>query len=145
MLKRQIIQPESMWKKVEGGYQLYSQICVVPGADHAHIYLAGQVPRDPRTGEVVGKGDMRAQIRRVCENIKIGLEHVGATFHDVVRTITFTTNIDEYYRCSDERFKNYFTGAPPPSTLIQIDRLGTPEMMIEIEVEAIIEPERLRV
>jgi len=145
MLERYIIQPETMWKKVEKGYQLYSQIAVIRGVDHVHIYLAGQVPRDPETGEVVGKGDMRAQIRQVCENIKMGLEHVGATFDDVVYARTFTTDMDEYYRCSDERYKNYFTSDPPPCTLIEISRLGSPDMMVEIDVEAIIEPERLRV
>ena len=112
MLERQIIQPETMWKKVEGGYQLYSQIVVVRGADHAHIYLAGQTARDPKTGEVMGKGGMREQIDQTCENIKIGLEYVGANFNDIVRSMTFTTDIDEYYRCSDVRFRAWSTQVP---------------------------------
>ena len=50
----------------------------------------------------------------------------------------------EYYKHSDERFK-YFKDVRPASTLIEISRLGPPDAMIEITVEAIIEPERLRV
>ncbi len=143
MLERHFLEPKNMWKRIEKGEVLYSPITVIRAADHVHIYLAGQVARMP-TGEVVGKGDMRAQIRKTCENIKTGLEFVGATFEDVVRAVTYVTDIEEYYRCSDERFK-YFKTTRPASTLIQITRLGSPDCMVEIEVDAIIEPERLRV
>lgn len=86
---------------------------------------------------------MRAQIRLVCENIKTALESVGATFGDVVRTTTYTTDVDEYYRCCDERFQ-FFKEPLPTSTLIGISRLGMPDMLVEIELEAIMEAERLR-
>lgn len=131
-----------MWARVENGVLLYVPIVTVHGADHAHIYLSGQVARK-ETGEIVGKGDMRAQIRKTCENIGIGLAHVGANFNDIVRAVTYVTDIEEYYRCSDERFK-FFTGKPCASTLIEISRLGHPDSMVEIEVDAIIEPERLK-
>jgi enamine deaminase RidA (YjgF/YER057c/UK114 family) len=86
---------------------------------------------------------MTAQLRKVCENIGKGLAHVGATFDDVVRSTTYVTDIDEYYRCSGVRFE-YFTKNRPASVLIQIARLGHTDAMVEIEVEAIIEPERLK-
>ena len=72
-----------------------------------------------------------------------GLAHAGANFNDVVRSTTYVTDIMEYYKHSDERFK-YFKDSRPASTLIEISRLGPPDAMIEIEVEAIIEPERLK-
>jgi hypothetical protein len=56
MLEKTFLQPDSMWKPVGGGHHLYSAIAVARGSDHAHIYLAGQVARDPATGEVVGSG-----------------------------------------------------------------------------------------
>ena len=143
MLERHFMQPENMWKRIENGELLYCPVVVVRGADHVHVYLSGQVARMP-SGEVVGKGDMRAQIRKICENIKTGLETVGATSEDVVRTVTYVTDIEEYYRCSDERFK-YFKTTRPTSTLIQVMRLGLPDYLVEIETEAIIDPERLRV
>ena len=95
------------------------------------------------TGEIVTKRDMRAQIRTTCENIEKGLAYAGATFDDVVRATTYVTDINAYYKCSDERFK-FFRRNRPASVLIEVSRLGHPEAMVEIEVEAIIEPERLK-
>ena len=142
MIKRAYLQPKDMWSRVENGNLLYIPVTTIRGADHAHVYLAGQIAREP-DGTIVGKGDMRAQIRKTCENIAIGLAHAGATFDDVVRTMTFVTDIEDYYRVSDERFK-FFQNVRPASTLIEISRLGHKDAMVEIEVEAIIEPERLK-
>ena len=142
MIDRKFLQPKDMWARVENGNLLYVPVVTIHGADHAHIYLSGQVAR-MHTGEIVGKNDMRTQIRKTCENIQKGLEYAGATFDDVVRATTYVTDIEEYYRCSEERFK-FFRNSRPASTLIEISRLGHRDAMIEIEVEAIIEPDRLK-
>lgn len=142
MIKRRFLQPKDMWARVEKGNLLYVPVVVVETAGHAHVYLSGQVAREP-DGTIIGKGDMRAQVRKTCENIGRGLAHVGAEFDDVVRATTYVTDIEEYYRCSDERFR-FFRNNRPASTLIEISRLGHPDAMIEIECEAIIEPERLK-
>ena len=130
-----------MWWRVENDVLLYTPIVVVSGVEHSHIYLSGQLPRLP-TGEVVGIGDMRSQIRQVCENIQTGLQHVGATFDDVVRSGTYLTadHVEEYYARSDERFK-YFNNVRPTSTIVPVARPGKLDCMIEIE--AIIESDRL--
>src|SRR5215210_7830148 len=142
MLERQFLRPDDMWARVENGNLLYVPVVTVHGADHAHVYLAGQMAREPG-GDVVGKGDMKAQLRKVCDNIGKGLAYAGATFDDVVRSTTYVTDIDEYYRCSGVRFE-YFRKNRPASVLIQVVTLGHPDAMVEIEVEAIIEPERLK-
>jgi enamine deaminase RidA (YjgF/YER057c/UK114 family) len=142
MLERQFLRPDDMWARVENGNLLYVPVVTVHGADHAHVYLAGQMAREP-TGEIAGKGDMREQLRKVCENIGKGLAHAGAAFDDVVRSTTYVTDIEEYYRCSDVRFE-YFRRNRPASVLIEVVRLGHRDAMVEIEVEAIIEPERLK-
>ncbi|MEA3156890.1 MAG: hypothetical protein QOK44_4479 [Betaproteobacteria bacterium] len=142
MIERQFLSPDDMWKRVENGELLYVPVVTVHGADHAHVYLAGQMAREP-TGEIVGKGDMTAQLRKVCENIGKGLAHAGATFDDVVRSTTYVTDIEEYYRCSAVRFES-FRKNRPASVLIQVVRLGHRDAMVEIEVEAIVEPERLK-
>jgi enamine deaminase RidA (YjgF/YER057c/UK114 family) len=142
MIKRRFLQPKDMWARVEKGNLLYVPVVVVETAGHAHVYLSGQVAREP-DGTIIGKGDMRAQVRKTCQNIGRGLAHVGAEFDDVVRATTYVTDIEEYYRCSDERFR-FFKNSRPASTLIEISRLGHPDAMIEIECEAIIEPERLK-
>ena len=66
-------------------------VVAVRGTDHAHIYPAGQMAREP-SGAIVGVGDMRAQIRKTCENIGKGLAYAGATFDDVVRATTYVTD-----------------------------------------------------
>jgi 2-iminobutanoate/2-iminopropanoate deaminase len=142
MIKRQFLQPKDMWARVENGNLLYVPVVTVHGTDHAHVYLAGQMAREPG-GAIVGIGDMRAQMRKTCENIEKGLAYAGATFDDVVRATTYVTDIEEYYRVSDERFK-FFKNRRPASVLIQVSRLGHKDAIIEIEVEAIIEPSRLK-
>jgi enamine deaminase RidA (YjgF/YER057c/UK114 family) len=141
MLKRYFLNPDNLWSRVENGELLYTPIVVVADDTHAHIHLAGQTARLP-TGEIAEK-DMRSQIRQTCENIKIGLEHIGATFDDVVTSHTYVSDIKSYYAASDERFK-YFTNNRPASTLLQVSAFGNPECIVEITVEAIIETERLR-
>jgi 2-iminobutanoate/2-iminopropanoate deaminase len=142
MIKRQFLQPKDMWARVENGNLLYVPVVTVHGTDHAHVYLAGQMAREPG-GAIVGIGDMRTQMRKTCENLEKGLAYAGATFDDVVRATTYVTDIEEYYRVSDERFK-FFKKNRPASVLIQVSRLGHKDAMIEIEVEAIIEPPRLK-
>jgi 2-iminobutanoate/2-iminopropanoate deaminase len=142
MFERHYITPKNTYVTGGNNKVLYTPVVVVRTSEIAHVYVSGRTARLP-SGEVAGKGDMRAQIRLVCENIRIALESVGAGFSDVVRTTTYTTNIDEYYRCSDERF-NFFKPPLPTSTLLGVARLGTPDMLVEIEVEVLMEPERLR-
>ena len=148
MLKRVFINPDDLWARVEKttdcpeGELLYSPISVISDDTHTHVYLAGQTARLPINGEVASD-DMRDQIRQTCENIGIGLNHVGATFDDVVTTTTYVLDLQEYYKSSDERFK-YFKSNRPASTLLQISALGYPKCKIEITCEAIIETERLR-
>ena len=67
-MKRQNIQPASLSKRVVGGHVLYSHVVVVEGKKT--IFVSGQLARGPG-GDVVGPGDMRAQLRQVGENIKV--------------------------------------------------------------------------
>ncbi len=76
MIERKFLQPADMWARVENGNLLYVPVVTIHGADHAHIYLSGQVARKA-SGEIVGKGDMRAQIRKTCEDIEKALTHCG--------------------------------------------------------------------
>jgi len=85
----------------------------------------------------VHPGDMRAQLRQVCENIGRALRAVAADFSDVVKTTTFTTDVDEFRRVIDERFK-YFKRDLPTGALIGVKRLAHPDLMVEIEAMAVI-------
>jgi 2-iminobutanoate/2-iminopropanoate deaminase len=135
-VKRECIQPEKLFVRKDGQKVLYSQVVVVEAADHKQIYVAGQTPRD-REGNSVGKGDMRAQIMQVGENIQDALQAAGATLNDVVRTTTYVTDMDEYFKHQDVRMQ-FFAQALPTSTTVQVSRLSRPEFLIEIEVLAIV-------
>jgi 2-iminobutanoate/2-iminopropanoate deaminase len=134
--KRERIQPDKLHVRKDGERVLYSQVMVVEVGGTKQIFVAGQTPRD-RDGYCVGKGDMRAQIEQVGQNIKDALEAAGATLADVVKTTTYVTDMDEYFKHQDVRMK-FFGEALPTSTTVQVSRLSRPEFMVEIEVFAIV-------
>jgi 2-iminobutanoate/2-iminopropanoate deaminase len=98
------------------------------------IYVAGQLARDAQ-GNIVGKDDIRAQVRQVCENLKAALAAAGATFADIVQTNTYVTSWPEYRKASDIRLE-YFGANVPTSTTVQISALAAPEFMVEISCVA---------
>jgi len=113
----------------------HSQVVTVSGG--MLVFVAGMTSRSEKDASPVHPGDMRAQIRQVCQNIGRALKSVGGDFSDVVKTTTFTTNVAEYHRVADERFK-YFTRDLPTSALIGVKELSHPDLMVEIEVMAVI-------
>jgi len=142
MLERYYITPETTYKVGGNRKVIYTPVIVVKTADHAHIYVAGRTAR-ALDGDVEPKGDMRGQIKKVCESIGVALRCVGATYADVTRSVTYTTDMKAYFQGIDVRWE-YFKEPLPTSTLIGVACLAMPEMLVEIEVEAIIESERLR-
>ena len=71
------------------------------------------------------------------------LRAVGGDYSDVVKTTTFTTDVEEYHRVNDERAK-YFKSDLPTSALIGVVRLAHPDLMVELEVMAVIPTERFK-
>src|SRR6267142_1365513 len=132
LMKRQNIQPESLSKRVMGGHVLYSHVVVVEG--RKTIFVAGQLARGP-SGDVVGAGDMRAQLRQVGENIKAALAAAGATLADIVKTNTYVTDIEEFFKHVDVRME-YF-GALPTSTTVEVRKLAHPDLLVEVEASAV--------
>ena len=133
-MDRKNIQPEALATRVVGGHVLYSHVVVVEGKKT--IFVSGQLARD-REGGVVGAGDMRAQIRQVGENIKAALAAAGATLGDIVKTNTYVTDMDEYFKHVDVRME-YFGPAMPTSTTVEVRRLAHPDFLVEIEVVAML-------
>lgn len=127
---KQIVQPGDLPVRAT-----HSQVVTVTGG--TLVFVAGMTSRSEVDASPVHPGDMRAQVRQVCENIGRALRSVGADFADVVKTTTFTTDVDEYHRVADERFK-YFRSDLPTSALIGVARLSHPDLMVEIEVMAAI-------
>ena len=101
------------------------------------VFLSGQLAWD-KAGNAVGKGDMRAQFRQVCENLKAALEEAGGTLADIVKTNTYVTDMDQFFTCIDIR-EEYFGPGWPTSTTVEVSRLARPEMLVEIEAVAAID------
>lgn len=100
------------------------------------LFLAGQVATDG-DGNVIGEGDMKAQVRQVLENMKTVLASQGADFSNIVKITIYTTDIDAYRETGDIR-QAFWNGIAPASTLVQIDRLARPVFLVEIEATAIV-------
>jgi 2-iminobutanoate/2-iminopropanoate deaminase len=127
--------PQGLQRPQINGRDIYSH--VVATARTRTVHVAGQLARDAQ-GNMVGKGDMRAQMRQVCENIKAALAAVGGTLDDVVSTSTFITDWAEFRKAMDVRHE-YFGSVLPTSTTVQVSALAAPEFMIEISAIAMLE------
>lgn len=134
MIERENIFPDGLSKRIVGGHVLYAPVVtVVPGK---LIFISGLLSRD-RDGQIVGKGDMGRQIEQVCENLTVALNSAGATLDNLVRTQTFTTDIDEFFKHVDVRMR-YFGKALPASTTIGVSRLSHVDFLVEVEAMAVI-------
>ena len=103
------------------------------------IYVSGQVSVNERA-EVVGKGDLRAQVERVFANLTVALASAGATFHDVVKITYFVVDLKSEHvaHVREVRRKYLNMEKPPASTLVGISALVVPEWLIEIELVAVV-------
>ncbi len=106
------------------------------------VHLKGQVSLD-RDGQIVGKSDMRAQVRKTLENVRDVLASMGGQMTDVISLVHYATDIEKFMGTSDIR-KEFFSAPFPVTTTVQVGRLYHPELMIEITAVAEIPQERFR-
>jgi 2-iminobutanoate/2-iminopropanoate deaminase len=100
------------------------------------IYVSGQVSHDD-DGNIVGQGDMEAQMRQAYANIQKLLAKYGTTMENIVDEIIFVTDMDAAFAAAVKCRQEIFSGNPViASTIIQIQRLAFPELMIEIRCVA---------
>jgi 2-iminobutanoate/2-iminopropanoate deaminase len=100
------------------------------------IYISGQVSHDDN-GNIVGTGDMEAQMRQAYANIKKVLVQFGANMDNLVDEILFVTDINTAFAAAAKCRQEIFSGTPVvSSTIVQIQRLAFPELMIEIRCVA---------
>jgi reactive intermediate/imine deaminase len=109
---------------------------VVEATGGRTVYVSGQIALD-KDGKVVGEGDMKAQAEQVFKNLQAALGAAGATFKDVVKMNTYTTDISQVQAVREVRAR-YFSDTTPASTLVQVVRLARPEFLLEIEVVAVV-------
>jgi len=98
------------------------------------IYCAGQIPLDPKSGQIVG-GGVDAQTRRVLDNITAVLKAERLTFENIVKTTVFLTDLGDF-QTVNEIYGSYFKNAPPARSTVQVAALPK-GARIEIEVIAV--------
>ena len=96
------------------------------------IFTAGQIPLDPRTGQLV-TGDISVQTRRVLDNLGAILRAEGLTFDHIVKTTIFLTNLGDF-QAVNETYASYFQGTPPARSTVQVSALPKGA---DVEIEAI--------
>lgn len=122
------------------------QLCPTFGWSHVvsttggkMVHISGQVSINER-GEVVGRGDMKAQTEQAFHNISLALAAVGATFSDVVKTSLFVVGLKPEHVPIIREVRSRYVSAehPPASTLVGVSALVGPDWLIEIEAVAVI-------
>jgi len=104
-----------------------------------HIFLSGTTATDG-DGSIVGIGDPYAQTRQILDNIAAALRRAGATLDDVVRTRIFVTDIGQW-EAVGRAHGEVFGKIRPACTLVEVARLIAPELLVEIEADAVISEE----
>jgi len=99
----------------------YSQAVLVPTAAARLLFCSGQIPLDPKTGELV-KGTIEEETRRVMENVGAVLLAAGGAFRQVVKTTIFLTDLGDFAKVN-EVYGGYFPSEPPARSTVQVAAL----------------------
>lgn len=114
----------------------FSQATVAPASGRL-VFVSGMTARAP-DGRVVGVGDVREQTRQVCRNLEAAMRAAGGTLADVVRLDVYVRDIRHFEAIHEVR-REYFTGVPPASTMVEVAGFVSPDYLVEMSAIGVVQ------